>query len=76
MSAFEELLARKLDDPVIRAAFEDSRTRHELIRRLVELRRRASTRDGCGYGAGSSTHNRNGFGDGTSTDGNGYGGGS
>lgn len=41
MSAFEELLARKLDDPAIRAAFEDSHTRHELIQSLVELRKRA-----------------------------------
>jgi len=41
MSAFEELLARKLDDPAIRAAFEDSHTRHELIQCLVELRKRA-----------------------------------
>ncbi len=41
MSAFEELLARKLEDPAIRAAFEDSQTRHELIQCLVDIRKRA-----------------------------------
>lgn len=38
MSAFESLLAVKLENPEVRAAFEDSRDRHELVRLLVEVR--------------------------------------
>lgn len=39
MSNFDDFLARKLQDPRIREAYEDSRERHEIIQALIAKRR-------------------------------------